>query len=86
MTHTHGDDRCIASDHGKFCTKKAPHPGERHKAEFPVGSYTWGYEPTAEETQCTSNIADVDEDFAPARCVHVGLHDTHHGPSGEVWL
>lgn len=31
------------------CTKGANHYGERHTADLPGGSYTWGYVPTAEE-------------------------------------
>jgi hypothetical protein len=31
------------------CTKKPNHRGERHTADLPGGSYTWGYVPTDEE-------------------------------------
>jgi len=36
---------CTATDRGFACSKKAPHPGERHTADLGVGTYTWGYEP-----------------------------------------
>jgi hypothetical protein len=42
-------DRCNAADGVLACTKDAPHPGERHEADFGAGTYTWGYELTADE-------------------------------------
>jgi len=33
------------------CTKKPEHKGERHTADLPGGSFTWGYVPTDEEEQ-----------------------------------
>jgi len=72
---------CRARDGSFVCSKQAPHPGERHTADFGAGTYTWGYEPA-----CSADIADVDEAFASATCIRTDEHDTHRGPGGEVWI
>ena len=41
-----------ADTNGWFrCQKPAGHTGDRHHTDFGVGSYTWGYAPTAEEKE-----------------------------------
>jgi hypothetical protein len=33
------------------CTKKPEHKGERHTADLPGGSFTWGYVPTDDDEE-----------------------------------
>ncbi|MBM0237131.1 hypothetical protein JNW88_08195 [Micromonospora sp. ATA32] len=48
---TDGQPTCgeRADQGGWFRCSKQRHPGERHTAAVPGGTYTWGYVPTDEE-------------------------------------